>query len=212
MNLKYCIFLIFLFTSVISIGQNIENTVDKPLNTKNISKDLSSVIFNDYNYVEYGLTIQSPYKLISKTMKLPNNIRKMDSYYYKSLKFQILINCIKHNSIVSELNLNGAAYSSIQKLLSMDGITNFHFTEDFIENNSIPGVIQNITFNTNEVELEFINTVFVNNLTSMQILVGYQKNDLANKAIALKIIDSIKLKKDIDSKFEDNYTKGDSCK
>ena len=212
MNLKYCIFLFFLFTFAISIGQNIENSVDKPLNTKNISKDLSDVILNDYNYIEYGLTIQCPYKLISNTMKFPNSIRKMDSYYYRSLKFQIFINCIKYNSIESKLNLNGAAYGSIQKILSMDGITNFHFTEDFIDNNNIPGVIQNIAFNTNEVDLEFINAVFINDLIFIQILVGYQKNDLVNKAIALKIIDSIKLKKDINSKFEDNYTEVDSCK
>lgn len=199
---KYWIVFVAVFVVVFSFSYVIAyfgvETIVKYIKSEKTSKDVLDKKWTREAYGDYGLSIETPAKLVKSEMPLPDNIKQyidnMDYYEYVSEKgFKIIINSAKYNPAVGETNLQGAANGSIQEMKNESGVTDFTYDEEYISKDDIPGFIQNGTFRISGVDVEFINTGFASGLIFWQVMVVFQSDDDVGRIAAKRVIGSIEI-------------------
>lgn len=169
-----------------------------------LSDKTSKEIFNQKwvkeTYGDNGLTIETPEKLTKGNLPLPDEAKKMidqiDLYSSLSAKgFKILINSIRYKPEVGSVNLQGAANGTVTEMKNGNGVTDFDYTEISTSNNGIPGILQNITFKKDGIDVEFTNILFGTGINLWQVSVGYQADDEVGRIAAKRVIESIEIKR-----------------
>ena len=149
-------------------------------------------------YGGYGLTIETPAKLIRGDLPFPDNIRKLmkrvdvfQSDSSSGLKVQVI--SIRYDSSVGALNLQAGADGAVNNIKSANGVSDFKYTEEGIKKGDIPGIIQKGTYKDNLTEVEFMDVLFVKGFLGWQVVVIYQGNDDISRQAAKRVMDSIEI-------------------
>lgn len=150
-------------------------------------------------YGEPVMMVDTPEKLTRGDLPLPENLRKliqrMDSYSAtKNNGFGIFINCITYTPEVGTLDLQGAANGSINEIRAKAGVTDLSYTEKAVTYGDIPGFLQNVSCKMDGKDCEFINVGYASGFSLWQVVVGYLKEDEVGRSVALRVIESIKIK------------------
>ena len=120
-GLKYWIGFTVGFAIFYAIGQFGGEAIVKFFKSEKTSKEVLDQKWIKQTYGDYGLTVETPIKLIKGDLPLPDNVKnlidKMDVYQYTTAKgFLIFITSVKYNPSVGSLNLQGAADGSINEI------------------------------------------------------------------------------------------------
>ncbi|HWY99404.1 MAG TPA: hypothetical protein VNY36_09980 [Bacteroidia bacterium] len=162
------------------------------------SKDVLTQTWVKTTYSDFGLTIETPEKLTKDSLPLPDKVKnlidKMESYTnHPTGGFMIDVNWMKGKS-GSILNLQGAANGSINKLKSVEGVTDFNYSENHVTKDSIPEIIQKGTYTAKCYNVEFTNAIYCKGLNLWAATIVYQSDDDIGRTAAKRVIESIKIK------------------
>jgi hypothetical protein len=198
-KLKYWIGFAVTFAIFYAIGQFGGESIVKLIKSGKTAKEVLGQKWIKETYGDFGLTVETPIKLIKGDLPVPENVRqvidKMDVYEYKSVKgFKILINSIKYNPSIGVANLEGAATGSINEMKLHKGVTDFSYSEEVIFKNEIPGFIQTGSYKLDGVDVAFINTGFSKGLIFWWVQVAYLMDDEVGRTAAKRVIESIEIK------------------
>jgi len=197
-GLKYWIGFVVTFTIFTAIGKLGGEEITKFFKSEKTSEKVLTQEWIKDTYGSFGLTVETPVRMTKGDLPIPDNVKEvidvMDVYNYNSNKgFKVLINSIKYNPDIGEINLEDAASGSINEMKMQKGLTDFNYTEDKIFKNEIPGFIQKGTFNLNGIDGEFINMAFSRDIVLWQVMVIYQTNDEVGKIAAKRLIESVEI-------------------
>lgn len=148
---------------------------------------------------QFGLSVETPVRLFKNDLAIPDNVRmyidKMEYYSYedKNNQFGIGINSLRYKPEIGSISLEGAASGSIAEMKMQPGVTNFNYSQDPFSVSELPGFIQRGTYNKEGVNIEFINSAFINGLIMYQVIVEYEAGDEKGKSIAQRVIASIEI-------------------
>lgn len=197
-RLKYWIGFAVVFAIFYAIGQFGGETIVKLFKSEKTSKEVLDQKWIKVTYGNFGLTVETPVKMTKGDLPLPDNVRQvidqMDVYNYMSNKgFIVMINNIKYNPAIGQINLQGAANGSVNEMKMQKGVTDFNYSEEDIYKNDISGFIQKGMYKQNGIAVEFINTGFSKGLIFWQVLVAYQTDDEVGRTAAKRVIESIEI-------------------
>ncbi len=167
-------------------------------------------------YGTLGLSINSPVKLKEGYLPLSEDylqyISLMETYEYNTWKgLNIILNSVEYEKSIGEVNLDGAAEGSMNEISNQNGITELQYYQISIELNSIPGFMQEGSYNQDGNVVEFINIGYGSGVNLWQVMVKFPKGDINGKKVADKIIESIEIdapEKNIEDEEEKIEDKG----
>ncbi|HTA82877.1 MAG TPA: hypothetical protein VK783_08090 [Bacteroidia bacterium] len=154
------------------------------------------------SYGSYGLTLETPEKMVKGDLPMPDNVRQvideMDCYNYSSAKgFKVLVNSIKYKDGLPDFNLQVGANGAVNQMKASAGATDFNYTEERVMKDSIPGIIQHGTYKQEGVGVEFTNAMYSKGRNMWQVVTIYQDNDDVGRAAAKRVIESIEIKQGV---------------
>ncbi len=195
-GLKYWIGFSVAFAVFYAIGQFGGEAIVKYFKSDMTSNEILSIEWTKATYGDYGLTVETPFKLTKETMQIPENVREfieqIDVYASNEDEgFKVMLNSIKYFPVVGQADLQGAANGSINEMSMQKDVTDFAYTEEYIYLDDFPGFVQNGTFKHNGVEIAFINAGFAKGLNLWQVMVSYWGDDEIGRKAAKRVIDSI---------------------
>lgn len=183
------------FTLFYAVGQLAGESIAHYIKSVISSQHFKADDWKRENYGTFGLSIETPVRLVKSDLPLPDNIRQfidiMDVYKYGGNNFAIMINSARYKPEIGSLDLLGAANGSVSEMKAQQGVSDFNYSQDPFSISDLPGIIQRGTYMHNGEAVEFINAIFLNGLVYYQILIAYQPDDQKRKSAAEKIIASI---------------------
>ena len=197
-TLKYWIGFAVAFAIFSAIGQFGGEAIVDFFKSEKTSKEVLTQEWISEVYGSYGLSVETPEKLIKSDLPIADNVRQvidqMDVYEYMSNDgFKIVINSIKYNPAIGQTNLQGAANGSITEMKMQKGVSDLVYTEEHIEKNSIPGFIQKGSYDFNGIEVEFVNLGFAKDLLLWHVIVLFQSADEVGRIAANRVIESVEI-------------------
>lgn len=189
--------LISLF-AVILISNHFGNFFERWSSSEKTSKDVLTQPWVKNTYTDFGLTIETPGKMIQDTLPIPdkvkNLIEKTESYkYHRADGFLIEVAWMK-GKVTTKFNLEGAASGSLNGMRLASGVSDFNYTEYHLIKDSIPGIVQKGTYKRSGYDLEFIDSWYCKGLSAWQIMILYQGNDDVARIAAKRVMQSIEIK------------------
>lgn len=199
-SLKYWVGFAIALTISTIIGQFFGDKLIELIKFGKTPKSILEQKWVSEKYGQDGLIVETPFNLNSTQLPFPDNVKVLivdcSSYITETSKgFMIMINSIRYKPEVGVLNLQGAANGSVAELKMQPGVSDFHYSEDYMYKDDIPGFSQKGTFIKDKVQMEFVNTCFANGLVFYQIMVGYKSDDSVAKQAAERVMKSIKIEK-----------------
>jgi hypothetical protein len=197
-SLKYWIGFTVAFAIFYALGQFGGEAIVKFFKSQKTSKEILNQEWVKESYGDFGLTVETPFKLEKSDLSIPDNLRqlieKMDVYTHSAGSgFSVMINSVRYKPEVGSVSLQGAANGSVSEMKMQPGVTAFNYTEDPFLKNDIPGFLQKGTFKKDGVDVEFINTGFAEGMIFYQVLVAWQADDKNGKVAAQRVIESIEI-------------------
>jgi hypothetical protein len=195
---KYWIAFAVTFAIFYVIGQFGGESIARYFKSEKTSREILAREWTKDTYGSFGLTGETPEKMTRGDLPIPENIKQiidqMDVYNYLSNKgFKVIINSLKYNPSIGEVNLQGAADGSVNEMKKQKGVTDFDYSEEPLNKKDIPGFIQKGTYKQDGLGVEYINTGFSKGLILWQVMVAYQADDEIGRTAAKRVIDSIEI-------------------
>lgn len=163
------------------------------------SSDMLTGKWTKQTYGVTGLSVETPKKVDPRGLELPDNVKalidRMDVYQSDSSDgFVILITSTRYKPVVGQGNLQGGADGAVNNIKAAKEVTDFKYTEEHIEKDSVPGILQKGSYTFNGlVKTEFIDAIFVKSLLCCQVMVIYQADDEIARKAGKRVIDSIEI-------------------
>jgi hypothetical protein len=197
-GLKYWVGFAVAFAIFYAIGQFGGESIVRFIKSQQASREIISQDWQKERYGDFGLVVETPFKLEKTELPVPDNLKHMidimDTYSAsKSQGFGVMINSVRYKPEIGSVNLEGAANGSIAEMKMQPGVSAFTYSEDLFSKNDIPGFIQKGSYSKEGNIIEFINTGFANGLILYQVMVAYNPDDKDMKAMALRVIESIEI-------------------
>ncbi len=151
------------------------------------------------SYGQFGLSVETPVRLFKGDLPIPDNLRvyidEMEYFSYgdNNSPLAIAINTILYKPEIGSISLEGAANGSVAEMKMQPGVTDFTYSQDPFSVNDLPGFIQRGTYKKDGVQVEFINSAFINGMTMYQVMVAYEAGDDKGKSAAQRVIASIEI-------------------
>jgi hypothetical protein len=199
-SLKFWIGFIITLSIATIAGQFFGDKIIEFLKFGHIPKDILHQKWHTEYYGKDGLIVETPFVLSEIELPLlPETKQYMEdvsSYMSKTSKgFAIAINSIRYKPEAGKLDLHGAANGSVSEMKMQPGISDFVYSEDFTQDKDTPAFHQTGTYIQDKVKIEFINAGFMQNRTLFQVTVLYRSDDPNGKAVAERVIRSVRFEK-----------------
>jgi len=164
--------------------------------SNNTPQEILQKEWSKRTYGKYELTLSTP-TILNKINQLPSN---MVEYLedYESFKnkveepFQIILTSRKYTPGVIA-DYNSVAIERHNKIIQLNGVTKFSFTEESISKKGIPGVYQKGGFVKNGREHEFSSAYFGLESHVWEVFISYESTDTIAEKLSQKVISSMNI-------------------
>jgi|GEM_PF-434153 hypothetical protein len=178
-------------------GEHLGTELLKWFRSEKTSEDVLTKDWVKGTYGIYGLTVETPQKMIKDTLPMPDNVmqamERLDSYGYMSAKgFKVVIVSAKGKPTTqAEFNLQAGANGAVNQVRNSPGVTDFTYKEEQTMADGIPGIIQRGTYKQNGIGVEFIDALYAHGRNYWQVMVLYEDNDEVGRTAANRVVKSI---------------------
>ncbi len=198
--LKYLLIYTIAFIALCIIGFFIGTYLLSYFQNENTSKSIFAQKWVTETYGNYGLTLETPFRLEENKVTVPANLKdvvdNIESFTYpKKRGFKIRVNSIQYKPVVRAVNLQGAANSSVAEIKRRKGVTDLNYTEEIVMISNLQGLKQNGSYKQDGIPYEFINVVLGDGLHLWQITFTYNQKDVNGKKAAERVYKSLDIYK-----------------
>ncbi|MEZ5069914.1 MAG: GPP34 family phosphoprotein [Bacteroidales bacterium] len=129
-----------------------------------------------------GLSVEAPFPLKPDDLPLPEQTRLVieEMHVYTSPSFRrmkIMASSIRYVPEVGQANLEGAAQGALAEMQAQEGVEDFTFSQEYIEEPGLSGFVQKGTYTLHGIEIEFQSIGYVQGLALHYVVVSYPHHD-----------------------------------
>jgi len=165
-----------------------------------VTADLLEKSAERKEFGKLGLSIISPFELKENNLEMPEAVKPYinEMYFYsvdEKEPMGLMVNSIKYDDSVGQIDLNGAALGSVNEMKNTEGTTDFTYDKQDIVRQGLVGFDIRGSFTRNNTKAHFINLGLMDGFKMYQLVLIYKVDDKLAEKLALKIFNSLEIRK-----------------